>query len=150
MAKYERVVDFSDPADYSRFLAGVQRVKKVRWRVTLVEYRPRRSDRQNRYYWPCFCEPFAAKLTEAAGERVTAEEAHEQLKKMFLLRPLIDKKTGVLLAEVTGSSAKLNTSEFNEYLDQCAGFLARIGIVVPQPSVYREQETQTKHPKSAA
>jgi hypothetical protein len=138
----DRVLNFDDDRERARVAAGIQRMRG-RWRMGLCRYRPRRSDRQNRYYWPCFVEPYAQLLSDHAGERVTADDAHEDLKRRHLRRPLIDRRTGVLIAEVVGSTAKLNTAEFNEYLDRCAGFLAGLDIVVPEPDVYRERDAAT-------
>lgn len=141
-----RVIDFDDPTQRAKVAAGIQKMRG-RWRLELTRYRPRRSDRQNRYYWPCFVEPYAALLTDVGGEYVSCDEAHEDLKRRFLRRPVIDRNTGEIITEVVGSSAKLNTSEFNEYLDRCADYLAGIGIIVPEPDTYHERDEQ---PKGAA
>ena len=136
----ERIINFDDPRERGRVAAGVQKLRG-RWRLSFTRYRPRRSDWQNRYYHPCFCEPYAAYLSDQTGEPVSREQAHEDLKRRFLRKPLIDKNTGVLLGETTGSSAALNTAEFNEYLDQCAAFLAtECNIIVPEPDEYHERE----------
>jgi hypothetical protein len=127
-----RVIDFNEQKEKSLFIDGIRRLEG-RWRVEWVRYRPRRSDRQNRYYWPCFVEPFADYM------RVDPDSAHLILKAKFLRKEIIDKETGERFVFVLRSS-KLSTSDFNEYLDDCAAFLAGLMIYVPEPNVYHELE----------
>jgi len=133
----DRVIDFDNPREAAIFIDGIRRMKK-RQRVQITAYRPRRSDRQNRYYWPCFVEPFADYLSKEAGELVEQEQAHEILKARFLKRQIIDKASGERFVHVA-SSAALDTGQFNEYLDKCAALLATLGIYVPEPDTYRER-----------
>ena len=135
----ERVIDFDKPTERARVAAGVQKLRG-RWRLMFVRFRPRRSDRQNRYYWPCFVDPYARLLTEYAGETILPDEAHDDLKRRFLLRRVANRETGEVIIETARSTTKLTTVEFNHYLDQCAAFLASIGIVVPEPSEYHERD----------
>ena len=125
-----RVIDFGNQREKAMFIDGIRRLDG-RWRVEWVRYRPRRSDRQNRYYWPCFVEPFADHLG------VEPDQAHLILKAKFLRKEIIDKETGERFVFVLRSS-KLSTSDFNEYLDNCAQFLAELLIFVPEANVYRE------------
>lgn len=140
--KQEITVDFGSDTQRREFVARVVKfantVRKGVYRFELMRHRPRRSDRQNKYYFPCFVEPFAAWLSEEWGEPVSRDEAHGVLKEKFLKIDKWDHSTGEDLSYVRRSST-LNTVEFNEYLDQCAKFLAETcGFVVPEPSVYRE------------
>ena len=106
-------------------------------RVSICKYRPRRSDRQNRYYWPCFVKPFSDWLTESQGEPVTPEQAHECLKRTFLNKLLIHPRTGEVIGETTRSTTELTTVEFNEYLDNVAKLLAELcDYPVAEPDVY--------------
>jgi hypothetical protein len=110
-----------------------------RLEVSVSRYRPRRTDRQNRYYWPAFVKPFGNYL-RAAKPYFTDEMAHEVLKRMFLEHSFCDEHTGQVFSFVR-STTTLNTAEFNEYLDKCAAMLATdCNIHVPPPSVYRERE----------
>lgn len=113
-----------------------------RWRFDVVRYRPRRSDRQNRYYHPCIVSPFGELLREA-GNDYTNEDAHELLKHKFLRGEWINEKTGEVCT-YTRSTTKLDTAEFNDYLDRCAAWLAELGVEVPDPSGYHERD----NPKS--
>ena len=140
--KISIIDDFSNSRIKSRAIAQVGALQGT-WRMELCRYRPRRSDRQNRYYWPCFVAPFAEYLKEQGNEFDDFEyAAHEILKAAFLKVQTFDKRTGKRRVFVQ-STTKLNTAEFNEYLDKCAAMLAsECGIIVPEPSVYREIESK--------
>ena len=131
------VLDMDNPRTRA---AVINRVRELRgrWRFDVVRFRPRRSDRQNRYYHPCFVAPFGDLLREA-GNDFTNEDAHELLKHKFLRAEWLNEKTGEL-ETFTRSTAKLDTREFNEYLDRCAAWLTELGIEIPDPADYREPE----------
>lgn len=131
----EIVLDMSCPAQKRLLLEQIRGLSGMH-RITLTAYRPRRSDRQNRYYWPCFVQPFADYL-RAQGDAYTDEQAHEIFKSRFLPTTTIDKNTGELLERVR-STTELDTVEFNEYLDRVGVWLAGFGIIVPEPTLYRE------------
>ncbi len=123
------VIDFDNPAE-SRLLLDHLRSLRGKQRVEVVKYRPRRSDRQNRMYWPSVVMPFAEWLSENYGEKFDDEEAHFVLKKTFLTKRVRNPKTGKVL-EVVGSSAALDTAAFSEYYDKCCHLLAEhCGITV--------------------
>lgn len=134
-----RVVDFANPREKSAFIDGARKMDG-RWRVEFVRYRPRRSDRQNRYYWPCFVEPFADWLTIEWAAPTSPEQAHEILKARFLKQAITNPDTGEMF-ELVRSTTELDTGEFNLYLDNVANFLAETcGFQVPEPDTYRERE----------
>lgn len=129
-------VNFSNPEEKSR-IAELVGTLEGRHRVTIIPWKQRRTDRQNRYYWPCFVVPFADYLRDQ-GEAVTDDEAHAILKDMFLRVTVCDPKTG-LAFERTRSTTELSTVEFNEYLDRVAAWLAdTFHFKVPEPGEYRE------------
>ena len=132
----ERIIDMSDAVARSKFLNDLRQLGG-RYRFEITRYRPRRTDRQNRYYWPCFVHSFGQYLRDQ-GEHYTDNEAHEMLKHRFLRQ---SKEVNGEHLEYTRSSAELNTSEFNAYLDACAAWLSTFfNIVVPDPNEYRERE----------
>lgn len=111
--------------------------KRGTWRIDVTRYRRRRSDRQNRYYWPCCVQPFGGFLRDQ-GEGVTDIEAHEMLKAKFLRKTVEVKGERV---DITRSTTELDTAEFNEYLDKCAAWLADMfGFVMPAPADYHERD----------
>lgn len=136
----EMTVDMSNAKQAAMFLNGLRRLRGV-YRFEFVKFRPRRSDRQNRYYWPCFVKPFADFLRDQ-GETTTDDEAHELLKYKFLRRSKVNPTTGEVI-EYVASTTSLDTAEFNEYLDQCAAWLADMfGIIVPEPEAYHEKDSE--------
>ncbi len=134
------VIDCSDKPRLQMFLGQV-RLLEGQHRFSVKKYRAKRSDRQNRFYWPVFVQPFYEWLKDAGFDEVrTADDAHEMLKYRFLTVDIIDKSTGESIGTTVRSTATLDTKEFNEYLDRCAQFLAEFcGIVVPEPRVYHER-----------
>ena len=136
----DQMIDMSSPQQKQIVLQHLRTLEGFH-RVSIVKYRKRRTDRQNRYYHPCFVEPFADFL-RSQGEAITNDEAHEILKFKFLRTTRVDRRTGEAM-DYTRSSASLNTVEFNEYLDNCAAWLCSFfGIIVPDPSVYHEQQEE--------
>lgn len=137
------IINFDDMKD-KQVLWNCLKSCKGKWRVELTRYRPRRSDAQNRYYWAVVVPMFADFLREQ-GEQYTNEDAHEVLKAAWL-RKSIHKPDGELLCESIGSTAKLTTSEFIDYIDRCVVWLADMfHIVVPNPGEYRVREPETRN-----
>lgn len=132
----ELIVDMSAPREKQMLLQQIRNLEG-RHRIDITKHRPRRSDRQNRYYWPCFVTPLADYM-RAQGEAVSELDAHEILKQRFLRKAIIDHATGEAL-EFVRSTTALTTVEFNQYLDQCAAFLREMGIEVPEPKIYYEE-----------
>jgi hypothetical protein len=128
----------SNPREKALLISKLRELQGMH-RISVCKHRRRRTDRQNRYYWPCFVQPFAEQL-QAQGEAISDDDAHEILKTRFLRKSVIDLKTGEAF-EYVRSTTELNTAEFNQYLDQCAAFLADyFNLQIPEPSIYREQE----------
>jgi hypothetical protein len=142
MKKKELIIDRSILAQVRTGLDLIRSILmsgKGSIRIEIMEHRPRRTDRQNRYYWPCFVQPLAEFLREQ-GDLTEDEEAHELIKAKFLRKTIVNKKTGEVM-EYVGSTTDLTTKEFNEYLNRVAFWLADMfGIVVPDPNVYHERE----------
>lgn len=128
------IADMSDGRLRGRIVRRIGELRGL-YRVEVVRYRPRRSDRQNRYLWPCFVEPFGEFL-RAQGEDLTDLEAHGLMKSKFLRKTV---EVGGERMDVVRSTTDLDTAEFNRYLDQLASWLAEMfDIQVPEPRVYRE------------
>lgn len=142
--RFNIIDDMSNPRIKSRVIAQIGALQGI-WRVELCRYRPRRTDRQARYYFPCFCSPFGEYLKEQGNDFADAKDAaHEILKARFLKVQIFDKETGQRFVFVR-STTSLNTVEFNEYLDKCAAMLAsECSIIVPEPSIYREPVSPLK------
>lgn len=136
----ELIIDMDDAVKRTKLINGLSKLRGP-WRVDYRRYRSRRSDRQNRYYWPCFVHQLAAWMRDN-GHDVTDDQAHEVLKHKFLRQARKDVNGNELV--YTLSTTQLDTTQFNEYLDNCARWLAEFcGIVVPEPDEYREREKQS-------
>jgi hypothetical protein len=131
------VLNLSNPAEKGLILDKIRGLQGLH-RLTVVQYRRRRTDRQNRYYWPCFVQPLSDFFL-AQGDPISPDDAHQILKQQFLRTSRVNKQTGEMV-EFTRSTTDLDAKEFNDYLDRCAAFLWNFaGIQVPDPTVYHEQ-----------
>ncbi len=118
----QEVIDFNNPTQ-TRLIHDYLRALKGPHRVEVKRYRPRRSDRSNRYYWVAIVHPFAEWMSEQYGEHFDDDDAHQLLKRTHLTRRIKHPKTGKVV-EVIGSSAALDTAAFTEYVDKCVKLLA--------------------------
>lgn len=101
--------------------------------LTIRKKRKHRSDPQNRYYWGVVVEMIRAGMKEM-GDTVTPNQVHEFLKWRFLRVSKVDETTGEVLYEYVGSTAKLKTVEFWEYIEKCCQFAAEmLGVSIPLP-----------------
>jgi hypothetical protein len=134
----EIIVNMDDAAKRTRIANRINDLRGM-YRIEVTRYRRRRSDRQNRFYWPCMVKPFGDFLREQ-GEGVTDLEAHEILKSRFLRKTITDPKTGTMM-DYTRSTTELDTAEFNAYLDMCSAWLANMfGFIMPDPADYHERD----------
>lgn len=130
------VIDPTNERDIAR-IVGVLRGIKGCVRVEACAYRPRRSDRQNAWYWGCIMPIAARALTDSQGETFDSETAHEFFKSLFLARPVVNRETGELITNIVGSSAVLDTVRFTDYVEQVRQWLAEyLGVEVPDPAAF--------------
>jgi hypothetical protein len=123
-------LDLSNARTKATLVSMVQRLEGPH-RVSIVKWKPRRTDRANRFYWPAIVHPFGEFLREH-GNDYTDEEAHQMLKWRFLRKTWVDEATGEQV-EFVPSSAKLDTEQFGTYLEQCSAWLAELGVFVTAP-----------------
>jgi hypothetical protein len=127
MAKRE--FKWQHPQQTQTVVSALRGLKPGKYRLEIVADRPRRSDRQNRYYWPCVVVPFAEWLTEQYGEGKTQEAAHKILADTFLRVPETNELGEVLFKPNgdplmrTQSSTELDTAEFSRYVEDCRQLL---------------------------
>jgi hypothetical protein len=135
----ELIVNLSDAKD-KRMLLEMLRALEGPHRVQWCKHRKRRTDRQNRMYWPLVVQPFADFLREQ-GESYTDDDAHELLKAKFLRVSVANKDTGEVIGEIPRSTTTLTTEEFYDYVEKCVAWLADMfGIECPSPDPYRQAE----------
>lgn len=114
--------------------------KDITWEVIIRPLKSKRTQQQNKYYWV---------VMKLIGEYLgyTKDEVHELFKEMFLefeeSTIVIEKKVGVKgqniiekEIKVYPSTTKLNTQEFNQYIEEISRFMADLGFVVPPPLAY--------------
>jgi hypothetical protein len=109
-------------------------------RIEICDYRPRRTDRQNRLYWPTRVKPFADWLGEQYGVPPDEDRAHRIFKDTFLRVPECNPMTGETMFDLNGdpmmrtrSTRQLNTEEFSMYLDQCDNLLEELCGIIQTP-----------------
>lgn len=101
--------------------------------VTIQRKKKHRSDPQNRYYWGVVVEMIRAGMKDM-GDAVTVEQVHEFLKWRFLRVQKVDENTGEVLYEYAGSTRKLGTIAFSEYVENCCKFAGEyLGVEIPLP-----------------
>lgn len=130
----ETIVNFSDNAQKRRFLTIAGALQGPH-EVTMKPWKPRRSNRQNAWYWACVVESFRQFLL-AQGDNYSKDECHEILKTKCLGTVMVvNKQDGEVIAETNKSTASLKSAEFTEYADRCCAWLSEFGIVVPTPEM---------------
>lgn len=100
-----------------------------------IESHNHRSNEQNRYYWSGVIPLVKEGLKEIGYREITTnEQTHSLMKFMFLKKQIVNELTGEAI-ETIGSTTKLTTIEFNEYIDRIAQFAAEwFGTSIPPPS----------------
>lgn len=133
--KDQRLNFKANPRERHLLIEHIRALPEREYRVTIIPWRERRSDRQNRYYWPAIVVPFGDYLRQSKPH-FTDEMAHEVLKRLFLETTIIDEITGQPFTYVR-STTELDTAEFSEYVDQCAAMLATdCGLRIRAPGEY--------------
>lgn len=146
--------DFPTRDGQRRFYEIVAREMAGWKRLRIVAEDPdwkQRTDRQNRWYWSCFCTPYARWLSEQWGWTVQPDVAHDEFKESFLRVPVVNPDGEQIYMGNgdpfmrTRSTTELNTRDWNIYLDRCGErILERAGLMVPAPSIYHEPERTRK------
>lgn len=105
---------------YRAYLSAFK--EEARIELILRKQAKKRTDPQNRYYWGVV----VPMLSEHFG--YTKEEMHEALKWQFLKKPEANPPT-------VGSTRKLSTEEFNNYIESIQVWAAsEYSIVIPDPN----------------
>jgi hypothetical protein len=104
-----------------QFAALRNKLNGQRVDVILKKQVRKRSNPANAYYWAVVVKL----LAEHCGYE--PEEMHDALKWQFLASRIDSALPTVR------SSAKLNTAEFSEYVEQCRRLAAEMGIAIPDP-----------------
>jgi hypothetical protein len=96
--------------------------------ITVEKQRAHRSLDANAYYWGCVLRL----ISEYNGDEVY--DLHEFFKKRFNPQAILGDTIG-------GSTAKMNTLEFTEYIEKIRRFaLMELGVSIPDPDVEWRQK----------
>lgn len=101
--------------------------------LTVEEFREKRSNQANRYYWGICVDLIARGLKDAGWEprECSAEQVHELLKREFLTE---DRHINGVIVKRTKSTTELDTQQFGEYIEHCVRFAAEnLDVIIPPP-----------------
>lgn len=113
------VVKLDNP---SRYAQHSKNLEGRRIEIVLRKEKSKRSNNQNNYYFGCICKV----LGDYFG--YDTEEMHEALKMKFL-------RTGACDLETIRSTTKLNTAEFEDYMERVRRWAAiEYDVIVPLPN----------------
>lgn len=110
---------------FERYLAGLK--EGTRFSVSVEKWKNKRSMKQNAYYWAAL-----TTISEHTGH--TPQELHEIFKRMFLPPQFIQYKGEKI--KVPGSTTKLSSAEFAEYIERIGAEAASMGITIQTPDEY--------------
>lgn len=102
--------------------------------ITIAPYRKTRSTQQNAYLWGVVYPAVLFGLQDAGWEIIDEEQVHEYCKQAFAAREVINKDTGEVLS-LPSSTARMQTAEFNVYVDKIKAFaLEYLNVTIPEPN----------------
>lgn len=106
--------------------------------LTLEKKKRKRSNQQSRYYWGVVI-PSVKYAMEAKGFFVQSkEQVHELLKFKFLRTDILHVPTGEVI-ETIGSTTRLSTLDFENYLEQVRAWSASyLDCIVAMPNEQTE------------
>lgn len=100
--------------------------------LTVEEYKDKRSNQANRYYWGVIVELIHRALNEG-GFEVSREGTHDLLKFRFLKEDKPLGEDGEFIT-VIKSTTELDKEEFGAYIERCIQFAAEyLNVVIPEP-----------------
>lgn len=125
--------------DLVRSLAG----KRVT--IKLMKYQKKRSLSQNAFYHGAIV-PAVTQMFRDAGNYVDEDDTHTYLKlRVGKLSRVIVTPDGEVV-KTLGSTAKLSTMEFENYLAMIRAWAAEYGCVLPMPNEEVNQLTEREEP----
>tara|TARA_B100000768_G_C11195976_1_gene339498 strand:- start:255 stop:653 length:399 start_codon:yes stop_codon:yes gene_type:complete len=111
--------------DVNRLNEDICRYEDKTVEVTIKEYKPKRSNQLNQYYWGVVVKI----ISDYTG--YTKEETHELLKQTFLKKKiLIDDEW----YDTTESTTKMNNKEMLEFIDEVKMWASQtLSVYIPDP-----------------
>jgi len=112
-------------ADKERLNQDVKRYEERTVEVTISEYRPKRSNQLNQYYWGVVVKI----ISDYTG--YTKEETHELLKQTFLKKKVLINDEWY---DTTESTTKLDNKQMLEFIEQVKQWAAEtFYLYIPDP-----------------
>jgi hypothetical protein len=132
MPKDDQIIDLSNPLQ-KRLLLDFIKTRDGLHVVEVRKLRDQRSLAQNAFLWGVVYPRVLAGVREAWGDdETTIDEIHEFLKRRYLSKPLVNRRTGEVMGHTEPSTASLDTKEFGAYLDNITKFAAEyLNIEIP-------------------
>ncbi len=101
--------------------------------LTLHKKTNKRSNAQNSYYWGVVV-PLVQEGARDMGEKLTADQTHEMLKRECLKGELINKETGDIV-NFARTTTVLTTVEFMDFIADIQQFATEfMGLYIPDPN----------------
>lgn len=106
------------------------RARRVPVVLTVTEWKDKRSNQANKYYWGVVVELICAGMNDA-GHEVTRKGTHELLKYRFLREDKPLGNDGEFVTTIK-STSELNREEFAQYIEHCQRFAAEyLNVTIP-------------------
>jgi hypothetical protein len=122
-----------DGASREAIKKALERMEGKRVRIALSEVKKRRSLSQNRFYFGVVI-PIIRSMFEKAGTFADSEEVHTYLKsRVGKMEKRIALPDGSQWYTI-GSSSKLTTGEWEDFITAIRAWAADFGVIVPIPN----------------
>ena len=105
-------------------------------KITIEEYKPGRSNQQNRYYWKVLVGGIKQYMADA-GSPVSAEAIHHYIKQE-LCPDLCEKQEEAVIfgkkySYNNATTTNMSTEDFNQLCERVRGWAAEQGLQLPLP-----------------
>jgi hypothetical protein len=122
------VIDMSKEDQKLRLYKVLKTLKPVKYSLDIKQFKNKRSNPQNRYYWGVIIKI----LSNETG--FFPDEMHEHLKRKFLPVEKVIKQTGERVI-VGSTTTELDTFEGEQYFEQIRIWaLSELDILIPEPN----------------
>lgn len=127
-------VNFDNQAEKSLILSKLRDLRG-KWNVTVKQFRHKRSQQANSYYWAAWVPLFMEWMADQ-GIELSKEAAHEIVKKEANPVEVVSPKTGEVKV-FGGPTHNMSVQEFNRFMDRAAVFFTTFcGFKLPPPRIY--------------
>lgn len=121
-------IDFSKETEKKKLFGVLQKLKPVRYSLSIKQWRKRRSVSQNKFYWGVVLDI----LSKETG--FFPDELHDILKKKFNPKVKVLRQTGEEFL-IGGTTTEMETLEFENYLESIRTWaLTDLDIFIPLPN----------------